>query len=331
MGKLVGVILAAGKGVRMKSELPKVLHEVAGMPMLFFVISTMRRAEVDDLTVVVGSGKEMVRERFAEAGVSFVDQDQQLGTGHAVMTARSAFENHKGSVVVINGDNPLLRAETIERAVELRDESDVSCVVVTAEVSDPFGYGRVIRSGSDLVECIIEERDADEEQRKVREVNSGNYVFNAPDLLGCLWQLNADNEQGEYLLTDVVKLLNEQGEAVRALKAVEPTEVLGINSRRQLADAGRLLQRRINDEWMVRGVTLVSPETTFIDPRATFGVDTVIEPCVVIRGAVAVGTRCHIGPFVELTGPMEVSDGEVVTSFSESCARKGEGVGGAGC
>lgn len=314
MGKSTGIILAAGKGVRMKSELPKVLHEVVGLPMLFFVIEVMHEAGVDEPVVVVGNGKQLVRERFADARVSFVDQDQQLGTGHAVMTARLAFDGRQGSVVVVNGDNPLLKAETIRAAMKLREDTGVACVVVTAEIAEPKGYGRMIRNNKGLVTRIVEERDATDEEKRVHEINSGNYVFNAADLAGCVDKLSTDNDQKEYLLTDVVKLLNEQGKAVRAMVAGDPTEVLGINSRKQLAEAACVLRTRINDRLMADGVTLVSPETAFIDPRASIGADTVVEPFVVIRGAVEIGKRCHIGPFSELVAPTKLKDGEATGS-----------------
>lgn len=317
MGKVAGVILAAGKGVRMKSELPKVLHEVAGLPMLEFVIQAMRQAGIEDLYVVVGNRKELLRERFADAGLTFVDQDQQLGTGHAVKVTEPVLGQFDGDVVVVNGDNPLLRAETICQAVRMRSDSGVSCVVVTARVNDPFGYGRIVRSHDDLVERIVEQRDASDRERDINEVNSGNYVFVAVDLFRALDRLSSENDQGEYLLTDVVKLLREDGRAVQGLVAADPAEVLGINSREQLAMASRLLQQRINERWMSEGVTLVSPETTFIDPRVVLGPDTVVEPCVVIRGRVKVGSNCRIGPFVELTGPLEVPEGKTVRARSE--------------
>ena len=298
----------------MKSDLPKVLHEVVGLPMLFFVIEVMHEAGVDRPVVVVGNGKDLVRRRFVDAGVTFVDQDRQLGTGHAVITARSAFEAHQGSVVVINGDNPLLQARTIRAALDLCDRTAASCVVVTAEVAEPKGYGRIIRNEAGFVTRIVEERDASDQERQVREINSGSYIFNAPDLAGCIDRLSTENDQHEYLLTDVVKLLNEQGKAVRAMVAADPTEVLGINSRKQLAETASILRRRINDRWMAEGVTLVSPDTTFIDPRATIGSDTVIEPFVIIRGPVCVGKGCRIGPFCDLTGPMQVPDGQEIAA-----------------
>jgi bifunctional UDP-N-acetylglucosamine pyrophosphorylase / glucosamine-1-phosphate N-acetyltransferase len=322
MGKATGIILAAGKGVRMKSDLPKVLHEVVGLPMLFFVIEVMREVGIDDLFVVVGNAKDMVKKRFADAGVTFADQDQQLGTGHAVMTVRAAYKGRQGNVVVINGDNPLLQADTIRRALKLREDSSAACVVVTAEVEEPKGYGRIIRNDAGLVTRIVEERDASDAERKVREINSGNYVFNAPDLATCIDGLTTENDQHEYLLTDVVKLFNQKGRGVQAMPAADPTEVLGINSREQLADAARILRRRINRRWMSEGVTLVSPETAFIDPRAVIGPDTVIEPYVVIRGEVSIGKGCHVGPFTELVGPIEVPDGMVIATRSQATRKE---------
>jgi len=242
----VAVVLAAGQGTRMKSDRPKVLHEVCCRPMLAFVLDVMRDAGVPDAVVVVGYRAEEVRRRFADWDVPlrWVEQTEQKGTGHAVMVTGETLAGFDGEMVVVCGDNPLLSADTVRRAVARHRAEGVACTVVTAQVVDPSGYGRIIRGDSGDVEAIVEERDASEAQKQVCEVNSGNYVFAARALFEALDRVTPDNDQHEYYLTDVVAVLRADGRRVIGTIADEPTEVLGINDREQLAEAERILVAR---------------------------------------------------------------------------------------
>ena len=243
---VVAVVLAAGQGTRMKSDLPKVLHAVCGRPMLALVLDAMHDAGVADAVVVVGYRAEAVREVFADwvTPLRWVEQPEQKGTGHAVMVTRETLADFDGEVVVVCGDNPLLSAETVRGAIVRHRVEGVACTVVTAEVADPTGYGRVIRDPGGDVEAIVEQRDASEAQQRVNEVNSGNYVFDARCLFDALEKVTPENDQHEYYLTDVVAVLRAGGKRVIAHKAGEATEVLGINDREQLALAERLLLAR---------------------------------------------------------------------------------------
>lgn len=313
------VVLAAGKGVRMKSKLPKVLHELCGMPMLAHVLEAVRQADVSRTIVVIGHGAEVVRERFTgwDAPLQFVIQGERRGTGHAVMMAEETLAGFDGDVMVVCGDNPLISAETVRNVVKTHRSSGAACTVVTAEVPDPFGYGRIVRNAEGSVEAIVEERDADDETKKVREINSGNYLFNARLLFESLKEITPDNVQKEYLLTDVVTVLRSKGHKVMSYVAPDPAEVLGINSRAQLADVSALMQQRIQRKLMDGGVTIVDPRSTFVDPRVEAGEDTVIFPGCVIMGPVKIGGDCRIGPFAYLKGDVRLADGETVDPYEK--------------
>lgn len=316
----VAVILAAGQGVRMKSRSPKVLHEVCGLPMLAFVMDAVRDAGVARTVVVVGYGADEIRARFAEwdRPLRWVEQAEQKGTGHAVMVTEPELADFDGDVVVVCGDNPLLSASTVADAMAHHRGEGASCTVVTAEVADVTGYGRIVRADDGGVERIVEERDASEDEKHIREVNSGNYVFDARRLFEALKQITADNEQQEYLLTDVVGVLHSGGRKVLSHVAPDVTEVLGINSRRQLAEAGSILQERIQSRLMDEGVTIVDPDNTFIGPRVTVGGDTVILPFTVVIGPSRIGSNCRIGPFAYIRAGSTVTDGSKIDGFKET-------------
>jgi bifunctional UDP-N-acetylglucosamine pyrophosphorylase/glucosamine-1-phosphate N-acetyltransferase len=303
----------------MKSARPKVLHEICGLPMLAFVLDAMRQAGISDVVVVVGYRSGDVRRRFADwdMPLRWVEQTEQRGTGHAVMVSEPELRDFDGEVAVVCGDNPLLSAETVAKVLELHRERGASCTVVTAEAEDPGGYGRIVRSPDGSVERIVEERDASPAEKRIREINSGNYVFDARSLFGSLKKLTCDNVQREYLLTDVVAVLRSAGRKVWSYAAPDPTEVLGVNSPAQLADAGKILQRRIQAKWMAEGVMIVDPENTFLDPRLEIGRDTVIMPFTVIMGPTRIGCDCRIGPFAYVRGGTTVADGTEVAGFKE--------------
>ena len=318
----VAVVLAAGQGVRMKSRSPKVLHEVCGLPMLAFVLDVVRDAGLTETVVVIGYGADEVRARFAEwdRPLRWVEQTDQKGTGHAVMVTETVLADFDGDVVVVCGDNPLLSAETVREVLGRHRAEGASCTVVTAEVPDPTGYGRIVRSTDGGVEKIVEERDASQEEKRIREINSGNYVFDARRLFEALKDIAPGNTQQEYLLTDVVAVLRGSGRKVMSHVAADATEVLGINSRRQLAEAGRILQERIQSRLMDEGVTIADPQSTFIGPRVEVGRDTVILPFTVIVGPSRIGSDCRIGPFAYVRAGSTVTDGSEIGGFKETGA-----------
>jgi len=244
----VAVILAAGKGVRMKSELPKVLHGAAGKPLLHWVIDAVRRAGVKRILVVVGVGAGLIRQKFSNAGVEFVHQEEQRGTAHAVLQTRSLVARESGAVLVVSGDAPLITGATLRRALQAWRESGSACTVITASLDEPAGYGRIIRDRQGNVIRIVEEKDADDEERRVKEVNSGNYVFQARALFEALSEVKPNNAQKEYYLTDTVEILSAKGKKVTTVAASEPIEILGVNTLQELARVEALLrQRRATD------------------------------------------------------------------------------------
>jgi bifunctional UDP-N-acetylglucosamine pyrophosphorylase/glucosamine-1-phosphate N-acetyltransferase len=317
--KTVAVVLAAGQGVRMKSDMPKVLHELSGLPMLAFVLDALGRTGLTDIIVVVGYHADEVRQAFAgwDMPLRWAEQMEQKGTGHAVMTAGEQLADFDGDVAVVCGDNPLLSADTLTKVLKQHRRERASCTVVTAEVAEPFGYGRIVRGADGNVECIVEERAASASEKKIREINSGNYVFDARELFDAIKRITPDNPQKEYLLTDVVGVLRSGGKKVCSHPASDATEVLGINSRAQLAEAGRILQDRIQSRWMADGVTIVDPRTTFLHPRLEVGRDTVILPFTVIMGPTRIGANCRIGPFAYIQGGTTLADGTEVSGFRE--------------
>ncbi len=243
---VVAVVLAAGQGVRMKSDKAKVLHELCGRPMLAHVLDAMRKAGAADLVIVVGHDADTVKAAFADypPPVRWVIQAERKGTGHAVMVTEPALAGYDGDVVVACGDSPLLRGETVAQVIAAHRASGAACTVVTAEVAEPFGYGRIVRAADGSVARIVEEKNASADEKKIREINSGNYVFDARSLYESLKHITADNAQKEYLLTDVVGVLRRAGKKVMSHRAADPTEVLGINSREQLAHAEEVYRQR---------------------------------------------------------------------------------------
>lgn len=240
----MAIILAAGEGKRMKSDLPKVLHEAAGEPLLAHVGRAARQAGFDRIVAVVGKRSDLVRERFASEGWEFVEQTERLGTGDAVRRARSQIEGHAGNVVVLAGDAPCLKPETIDELCRARREAGAAVAVLTAHLDDPGGYGRIVRDGAGTFLGIVEDKDASPEQRRVGEVNSSVYCFDARDLASALDALRNDNSQGEYYLTDTVSILRERGRPAIAVLAAAPEEILGVNTPDQLAEVSAILERR---------------------------------------------------------------------------------------
>jgi len=295
MADFVTVVLAAGKGTRMKSKLPKVLHRVCGKPMLRHVLDAAKAAGARRNIVVVGFGGEEVEQAIGDQA-EFVTQAEQLGTGHAVLQAKELLSGEKGTLMVLCGDTPLLTGNLLKKLYQAHEESGAKATVLTAIMPDAAGYGRIIRTADGSVEKIVEHKDATEEERKVREVNSGIYCFDTKALFEALAKVKNDNAQGEYYLPDVLEILRNGGEKIRAVAADDYEETLGINSRSQLAGAEKILRHRKNEELMAEGVTIMDPDTTFIDADVTIGQDTVIYPFTWIEGKTVIGENCVLGP-----------------------------------
>ncbi len=311
------VILAAGQSTRMNTRLPKVLHEVCGRAMLEYVLEACRGAGVGRIYVVVGYGKEEIVRRYAgQSDLVFVEQPEQRGTGHAVMCCRRYLEGFEGPTLVLCGDAPLIRKETLEVLLEKHLSERSAVTVATAVLKDPSGYGRIVRDAYGNIQGIVEHNDCDAEQRKIQEVNTGYFCYQSPLLLKGLEKIRPDNAKGEYYLTDVLHVLLGEGHKATAVTAVAEEEAMGVNSRSQLAVVGKLMQQRIQQRLMACGVTIVDPPNTWIDDRAQIGQDTVIEPFTCIRGAVRIGACCRIGPFAYLGEGAEIGDGQQVSAFT---------------
>lgn len=299
MSQTNAVVLAAGKGTRMKSDLPKVLHKVCGKPMVEHVIDQLNHLSIDQIVTVVGHQKERVQEQLGSS-VDFAHQVEQLGTAHAVKTCHELLGHQEGATLIITGDTPLISSETLAKCLDLHRETKSAATILTMLPEDPTGYGRIIRNEAGEVERIVEEKDASEEERAVNEVNSGIFCFDNRLLFEALDLVSTDNEQGEYYLPDVIEVLKSKGERISAISVQDVEEGLGINNRSQLAKAEKILQKRIIEHHMENGVTIIDPLSTYIEADVTIGADTVIEPRTHLRGKTQIGENCIIGPDVDL-------------------------------
>ncbi|KGA96065.1 N-acetylglucosamine-1-phosphate uridyltransferase [Alkalihalobacillus alcalophilus ATCC 27647 = CGMCC 1.3604] len=300
MSNRYAIILAAGQGTRMKSKLYKVLHPVCGKPMVQHVVDQVNRVGFDEKIAIVGHGAEVVQEVLGDQ-VSYVVQEKQLGTGHAVLQAEQLLADKKGTTVVLCGDTPLLTEETIDQLLQAHEKESAKVTVLTAIAADPTGYGRVIRNQQGLVERIVEQKDASEEEKQVNEINTGTYCFDNETLFAALQKVGNDNAQGEYYLPDVVEIVQSSSGKVAAFQANTMEETMGINDRVALSAAEAIMKKRTNEKWMRSGVTIIDPSQTYISTDATIGPDTVIYPGTMINGQTIIGADCLIGPNSELT------------------------------
>lgn len=309
MTNFASVILAAGKGTRMKSRLPKVLHSVCGKPMLLHVIQAAQESGIHRNVIIVGHEAEMVREAV-DAEVQWAYQLEQKGTGHAVMQAEPMLKDFDGSIVILCGDTPLITPGTLKELTESHVRAGNGATVLTAVLDDPAGYGRIIRDGSGQVLGIVEHKDASDDQLEIQEINTGIYCFKASRLFAALKTISPANAQGEYYLTDVLAVLKKDGERVGAVTAANAQEIAGINNRVQLAEAEKELRLRILHRLMMDGVTIIDPLNTYIDRDVDIGADSVVFPGTIIEGKCRLGDNCHIGPYTRLK---DVQAGESVT------------------
>jgi bifunctional UDP-N-acetylglucosamine pyrophosphorylase/glucosamine-1-phosphate N-acetyltransferase len=294
MADLHVVILAAGKGTRMKSALPKVLHRVAGLPMIEYVLGTAAALTPRSMTLVVGHAADPVRAALSmQTSLRFVVQEPQLGTAHALLTTESAFREATGTLVLLSGDVPLLSANTLKTLVDRHESAGAAATVVTATVGRPQGYGRIIRDGREIAR-IVEDRDASPAEHKITEINAGIYAFAIDGLFDALSAIASENAQGEYYLPDIIALYRRDRRNVETLTVTDADEIRGINSRAELAAVSRIVRHTRNEALMAGGVTLEDPATAYIDPHVTIGPDTVIHPGVALQGRTIIGSGCEI-------------------------------------
>jgi len=297
--KRMAIVLAAGQGKRMKSKLYKVLHPVCGKPMVGHVLDAVESVDCERTVVIVGHGAEAVQQ-FLGNRAEYALQAEQLGTGHAVKQAKALLDGEEGTTLVICGDTPLVTPETLAQLMELHNRAQASATILTAELNDPTGYGRVIRAEDGSVLKIVEQKDCTTEEQLVKEINTGTYCFDNVKLFAALEQIRNDNAQQEYYLTDVIGIMKAQGDTVQAYCTPDNSEAIGVNDRLVLSEAERFMRERINKRHMLNGVTIIDPANTYIESGVVIGADTIIEPGTSLRGNTSVGGECVIGPNSEI-------------------------------
>jgi bifunctional UDP-N-acetylglucosamine pyrophosphorylase/glucosamine-1-phosphate N-acetyltransferase len=323
------VVLAAGKGTRMKSAQPKVLHRAAGLPLIEHVLRLGAALQPATTTVIVGHGAALVESsQRARPGLRFALQEPQLGTGHALLQARPHLPAGEGTVLLLSGDVPLLRLATVRRLLDRHVETHAAATVLTARVPDPSGYGRIVRRDG-AIAAIVEDRDATPEERRIDEINSGVYAFDLAPLFDAVASIGSGNAQGEYYLPDLVRIYRSRGRGVETVTVADAREIMGVNSRRELADVNAILKTARVEELMAAGVTIVDPASTFVGPDVSVGPDTVLHPNVYLEGKTTIGSGCEIQACVRLVDAI-VEDGAVVQNFcviEQSRIRAGAEVG----
>nr|HPJ00873.1 bifunctional UDP-N-acetylglucosamine diphosphorylase/glucosamine-1-phosphate N-acetyltransferase GlmU [Enterococcus sp.] len=327
MNSRYAIILAAGKGTRMKSKLYKVLHPVCGKPMVEHIINRVEETKPTEIVTIVGHGADKVQSQLGERS-QYALQAEQLGTGHAVMQAADFLKGKKGTTLVISGDTPLLTSETLDNLFEYHQGKGASATILTAHAENPTGYGRILRDHVGIVDRIVEQKDATPEEAQVKEINTGTYCFDNELLFDALTKLNTDNAQGEYYLTDIIEILKDEGKNVAAYQTQDFEESLGVNDRVALAEANRIMRARINHQHMVNGVTFVDPAATYIDAGIEIGAETVIEPGVYLKGNTVIGENCVITAQSQIVDSI-IWDNVVVKSsvVEESTVHSGADVG----
>ena len=313
---IIAIVMAAGKGTRMKSKNSKLVQKIYGKEIVKRAVEKAEKAGVEDIVAVVGYKKEEVMEVLGD-NIKYAFQDEMLGTGHAVMQAKEYLKGKKGKVLVLNGDVPLIRPETLNKLIEKSIENKEYATLLTAIYDDPTGYGRIVRDEGGNIEGIVEEKDTTEEQKKITEINAGIYCFDIEALLEALEKITPNNKQGEYYITDVIQIMNNRGLKTGAVIVEDNTEILGINDRIQLGILTKVLQMRINTELMKHGVTIEDTNTTYIYDDVEIGMDTVIHPNTTIKSGVIIGEDCEIGPNSYIREGCKLANKVKIGSFVE--------------
>lgn len=310
MSNRYAIILAAGQGTRMKSKLYKVLHPVCGKPMVQHVIDQVKSLNINEIVTIVGHGAEKVKDQLGEDS-QYALQAEQLGTAHAVQQAGDMLADKEGVTIVVCGDTPLIKADTMEALFKHHEETSAKATILTARAEDPTGYGRIVRNSEGFVEKIVEHKDASEQERSINEINTGTYCFDNKMLFDAIQNVSNDNVQGEYYLPDVIEILKNQGEIVSAYVTDSFAETLGVNDRVALAQAERTMKKRINEYHMRNGVSIIDPDNTYIGPDVKIGQDTVIFPGTTLSGSTVIGSECQIGPNTEISN-CEIGNNTVI-------------------
>ena len=313
---IMAIVMAAGKGTRMKSKKSKLVQKVYGKEIVKRAVENAEKAGVKDIVAVVGYMKEEVMAVLGD-NVKYAFQEEMLGTGHAVMQAKEYLKGKKGKVLVLNGDVPLIRPETLNKLLEKSIENKEYATLLTAIYDNPTGYGRIVRDEGGNVEAIVEEKDTTDEQKEIKEINAGIYCFDIEELLSALEKISPNNAQGEYYLTDVIQIMNEKGLKTGAVIVEDNTEILGINDRIQLEMLTKILQMRINTEHMKKGVTIEDINTTYIYDDVEIGRDTVIHPNTTIKSGVQIGEDCEIGPNAYIREGCKLANDVKIGNFVE--------------
>ena len=313
---IIAIVMAAGKGTRMKSKNSKLVQKIYGKEIVKRAVENAEKAGVKDIVAVVGYKKEEVMKVLGD-NIKYAFQDEMLGTGHAVMQAKEYLKGKKGKVLVLNGDVPLIRPETLNKLIEKSIENKEYATLLTAIYDDPTGYGRIVRDEGGNIEGIVEEKDTTEEKKKITEINAGIYCFDIEALLEALEKITPNNKQGEYYITDVIQIMNNRGLKTGAVIVEDNTEILGINDRIQLGILTKVLQMRINTELMKHGVTIEDTNTTYIYDDVEIGMDTVIHPNTTIKSGVIIGEDCEIGPNSYIREGCKLANKVKIGSFVE--------------
>ena len=313
---IMAIVMAAGKGTRMKSKKSKLVQKIYGKEVVKRAVENAKKAGVNEIVAVVGYMKEEVMAVLGD-DVKYAYQEEMLGTGHAVMQAKEYLQGKKGKVLVLNGDVPLIRPETLNKLLEKSIENKEYATLLTAIYDNPTGYGRIVRDEGGNISAIVEEKDTTEEQKEIKEINAGIYCFDIEELLLALDKISPNNAQGEYYLTDVIQIMNEKGLKTGAVIVEDNTEILGINDRIQLEMLTKVLQMRINTEQMKKGVTIEDINTTYIYDDVEIGMDTVIHPNTTIKSGVQIGEDCEIGPNAYIREGCKLANNVKIGNFVE--------------
>lgn len=314
--EVIALVLAAGKGTRMKSDKSKLVHKIYGKELVKRVVETAKKSGVNDVIAVVGYKKEQVQQVLGDS-VKYAYQDEMLGTGHAVLQAEEYLKYKHGKVVVLNGDVPILRPETVKKFIEKSINNKEYATILTAIYNNPTGYGRVVRDIGGNVKAIVEEKDATEDERNIQEINAGIYCFDIQELLKALKELKPNNVQNEYYITDIIKIMNDKGLKTGAVIVEDNTEILGVNDKIQLELLTKVLKLRINQYHMKNGVTIEDIDNTYIYDDVEIGTDTVIHPNTTIKNDVIIGKDCEIGPNSYIREGCRLDDKVKIGSFVE--------------